>query len=54
MEIDFDGVDVVLDNNYIDLTSEAPVKLNFTVIGGMETSYHLKDALNIRSVYDLK
>ena len=54
MEIDFDGVDIVFDNNYIDLTSEAPVKVNFTVIGGMETSYHLKDALNIRSVYDLK
>lgn len=54
MEISFDGVDVVLDNNYIDLTSEAPVKLNFTVLGGIETSYHLKDVLEIRSVFDLK
>ena len=54
MEIDFDGVDVVFDNNYFDLTSEAPVKINFTVIGGIETSYHLKDVLKLRSVYDLK
>lgn len=54
MEISFDGVDVVLDNNYIDLTSEAPVKINFTVVGGTETSYHLKDVLEIRSVCDLK
>lgn len=54
MEIDFDGVDVVLEDNYFDLTSEAPVKINFTVIGGVETSYHLKDVLQLRSVYDLK
>ena len=54
LEIDFDGVDVVLEDNYFDLTSEAPVKINFTVIGGVETSYHLKDVLQLRSVYDLK
>lgn len=54
MEIGFDGVDVVFDDNYFDLTSEAPVKINFTVTGGMETTYHLKDALEMRSVYDLK
>ena len=54
MEISFDGVDVVLEDNYFDLTSEAPVKINFTVIGGIETSYHLKDVLQLRSVYDLK
>ena len=54
MEIDFDGVDVVLDDNYIDITSEAPIKINFTVTGGMETTFHLKDVLEIRSVADLK
>ncbi len=54
LEIGFDGVDVVLEDNYIDLTNEAPVKINFTVIGGIETSYHLKDVLQLRSVYDLK
>ena len=54
LEIDFDGVDVVLDSNYIDLTSEAPVKIGFTVMGGVETTYHLKDVLELRSVVDLK
>ena len=53
MEIDFDGIDVVLDDNYFDITSEAPIKINFTVIGGMETTYRLKDALEMRSVADL-
>nr|MBE6545260.1 hypothetical protein [Oscillospiraceae bacterium] len=54
LEIGFDGVDAVFEDNYIDFTSEAPVKVSFTVTGGMETSYHLKDALELRSVYDLK
>lgn len=54
MEISFDGVDVVFEDNYFDLTSEAPVKVNFTVVGGIETSYHLKDVMELRSVCDLK
>ena len=54
MEIDFDGVDVVLEDNYFDITGEAPIKVNFTVIGGIETSYHLKDVMQLRSVCDLK
>ncbi len=54
MEIDFDGVDALFSDNYFDLTSEAPVKISFTVSGGIETSYHLKDVLSLRSVYDLK
>lgn len=54
MEISFDGVDAVFDDNYFDMTSEAPVKINFTVTGGMETTYHLKDVLEMKSVVDLK
>lgn len=54
MEIDFDGVDVVFEDNYFDMTSEAPIKINFTVTGGIETTYHLKDVLEMRSVFDLK
>ena len=54
LEVGFNGVDVQLSDNYVDLTSEAPVKLTFKVLGGIETSYHLKDALEIRSVYNLK
>ncbi|MBO7196534.1 MAG: hypothetical protein J6V80_04315 [Clostridia bacterium] len=53
MEVCFDGIDVVLDDNYFDITSEAPVKVCFTVMGGMEASYRLKDALELRSVVDL-
>ena len=54
LEIGFDGVDVTLSDNYLDLTSDAPVKIDINVIGGIETTYRLKDALELRSVYDLK
>ena len=54
LEIGFDGIDVVLEDNYIDFTSEAPVKINFTVSGGYETTHHLKDSLELFSVCDLK
>lgn len=54
LEIGFDGVDAVFSDNYIDLTSEAPVKIDFTVTGATQTTYHLKDVLEIRSVWDLK
>lgn len=54
MEIDFDGVDVIFDDNYFDLTSDAPVKISFTVIGGIETAFHLKDIMQLRSVFDLR
>jgi beta-mannosidase len=54
MEIDFDGIDAVLEDNYFDMTSDAPIKINITVTGGMETAYRLKDALEVRCVYDLK
>lgn len=54
LELDFDGVDAVFSNNYIDLTTDAPVKIDVTLTGSAETTYRLKDALMIRSVYDLK
>ena len=54
MEIDFDGVDVVLENNYFDMTTDGPIKINFTVIGAKETAFHLKDVLQTRSVVDLR
>ena len=53
LEIDFDGVDAVFETNYIDLTTDAPVKIEFTVIGGLQTTYHLKDVMMLRSVVDL-
>lgn len=53
VEIDFIDTDAVLSDNYIDLTGDAPVKISITVTGGIETAYHLNDALRIRSVRDL-
>lgn len=50
MEISFDGVDAIFDDNYFDITSEAPVRVSFRVKGGLETSYRLKDAIELRSV----
>ena len=54
MEIDFDGVDVVFDNNYFDITSDSPVRIGFTVTGGSETAHHLNELLQLRCVADLK
>lgn len=53
LELSFDGVDAVFSENYFDITSSSPIKINVTVIGGLETAYHLNQALRLRSVYDL-
>ena len=54
LEIDFDGIDMILSDNYIDLTTDAPVRIDVTVTGGRETVSRLKDALILRSMADLK
>lgn len=54
LELGFDGVDALFSDNYIDLTSEAPVKIDFTVTGPTQTTYHLKEVLELRSVWNLK
>lgn len=54
LEIDFDGVDVRLSDNYIDLTSDAPVRVEFTVLDSAYNTQNLKDALLLRSVSDLR
>lgn len=53
MEICFDGVDAVFNDNYFDITSEAPIKINFSITGGIETTYHLKDVLEMKCVADV-
>ena len=53
MEIGLKGVDAVFEDNYFDVTSEAPIKINFTVSGGRDTAFRLKDVLEMRSVVDL-
>lgn len=53
VELDFVGTDAIFSDNYIDLTSDSPVKISITITSGIETAYHLNDALKIRSVRDL-
>ncbi len=53
LEIDFAGADAVFAENYFDITSNAPIKIQFTVTSGTETSYHLNSALTLRSVNDM-
>ena len=54
VELEFPESDVVLSDNYLDLTSGAPVKLSLAVTGGIETAQHLARTMKIRSLYDLK
>lgn len=54
LEIDFDGIDVRFSDNYIDLTSDAPVRIEFTTQDNAYTIANLKDALILRSVADLR
>lgn len=54
VELSFEDSDAVLFDNYFDMTSSAPMKIAFNVIGGIETAEHLSRTLRIRSVYDVK
>ena len=52
VELDFDTVDAVFEDNYFDITSPAPVRVRFTTsaVTNVET---LRRELRIRSVYDV-
>lgn len=54
LEIDFDGIDARFSDNYIDLTSDAPVRIEFTLMDDAYTAANLKEALSLRSVADLR
>ena len=54
VEISFADRDAVFMDNYITITGSAPIKIPFSIIGGIETAEHLSRTLRIRSVYDLK
>ena len=54
LEIDLDLTSFILSDNYIDLTSDAPVRVELTVIGGEAKPSEIKDALTLRSVADLR
>ena len=51
VEIYFEGMDVILSENYFDITSSAPIKINVTVtnVAGVN-SFELEDSLRIRCV----
>jgi beta-mannosidase len=51
VEIYFEGIDVILSENYFDITSSAPLKINIMVTGNVDVnSFELEDALRIRCV----
>ena len=54
LEVDFEGVDGVFSDNYIDLTSEIPIKIDFTATDKNYSASDLSQRLNLRSVWDLK
>ncbi len=54
VEISFDGYDVLLSENYFDLTQSSLYKISFTILSGEDSTYALASALRIRSLYDIK
>ncbi len=50
----FSDTDAVFFDNYIDITSPAPIKIPFTLTGAPQTAEHLKRALRVKSMYEIK
>ena len=53
VEIGFDDTDVLINENYINITQNSPIKISFTVLGGVTTAEKLRSELCIKSVYDI-
>jgi hypothetical protein len=53
VEISFAETDVLMSENYINITHNSPVKVSFTVLGGVTTADQLKSELSIKSVFDI-
>ena len=53
VEFDFEGVDAVFSENYLNLTSSSPTKITVNVTSGIETALHLREILKIRSINDV-
>ena len=53
VEISLGDIPVYLSDNYIDITSPAPVKVTMTT-GTLETVERVRSMLKIRSIYDIK
>ena len=50
VEISFEGHDVILSDNYFDITSAAPIKINFVVLDDFISQFELEESLRIRCV----
>lgn len=53
VRISFRGYDTDLRDNFIDITSQTPLKMNFTVQSGTPSAFDLEDAICIKSVYNI-
>lgn len=54
VEIDFTDTDALFLDSCLDLTSSAPVKIAFTVLGKSVSARYLTETLKIKSIYDIK
>ncbi len=54
VELSFSDHDVLLAENYVDLTQNAPYKISFTLLSGEDSTYALARSLKLRSLYDIK
>ena len=53
VEISFADRDAVFSENYVDITTSAPIKISFNIVGGYETAEHLNRTIKIKSLYDV-
>ena len=53
VEIDFVGHDVLLYENYVDLTQNSPYKISFVLLSGEDSVESLTAALRVRTLYDI-
>lgn len=54
VELSFEDADAVFYDNYVDITASSPVKISFTLTGAADTAEHLKRALRVRCIEDVK
>ncbi len=54
VELTFEDHDVLLSENYVDLTHNSPYKISFSLLGGEDSTYSLMKSVRVRSLYDIK
>ena len=53
VEIGFTDTEVLINDNYINIAQNSPIKISFTVLGGVTTAEKLRSELTVKSVYDI-